>query len=61
MSDTKKQIPLRISSKLYEQLAAWAKDDFRSLNGQIEYLLSECVKKRRKIDTDIDNHSKKEE
>ncbi|MFZ5688180.1 MAG: PTS ascorbate transporter subunit IIC, partial [Bacillota bacterium] len=26
----------------------WAADDFRSINGQIEYLLSECVKQRKK-------------
>ncbi len=44
----KKQIPLRLSAKLYDELAAWAEDDFRSLNGQIEYLLTECVKKRRR-------------
>lgn len=44
----KKQIPLRISSKLYDELAAWAEDDFRSINGQIEFLLTECVRKRRK-------------
>lgn len=44
----KKQIPLRVSAKLYEQIAAWAEDDFRSINGQIEYLLTECVKQRKK-------------
>lgn len=44
--DEKKQIPLRISASLYAQLAAWAEDEFRSINGQIEYLLSECVRKR---------------
>ena len=44
----KKQIPLRLSPKLYAALAAWAEDDFRSLNGQIEYLLTECVKQRKK-------------
>ena len=44
----KKQIPLRLSAKLYNQIAAWAEDDFRSINGQIEYLLTECVKKRKK-------------
>jgi hypothetical protein len=44
----KKQIPLRLSSKLYSQVAAWAEDDFRSVNGQIEYLLTECVKQRKK-------------
>ena len=44
----KKQVPLRLSEKLYNDLAAWAEDDFRSVNGQIEYLLSECVKQRRR-------------
>ena len=48
--DSKKQIPLRVSSTLYNELAAWAEDDFRSLNGQIEYLLTEAVKNRRKKD-----------
>ncbi|MEG0777851.1 MAG: Arc family DNA-binding protein [Oscillospiraceae bacterium] len=42
----KKQVPLRLSPALYARLAAWAEDDFRSVNGQIEYLLTECVKKR---------------
>ncbi len=44
----KKQVPLRLSEKLYNDLAAWAEDDFRSVNGQIEYLLSECVRQRKK-------------
>ena len=44
----KKQVPLRFSEKLYAAIAAWAEDDFRSVNGQIEYLLSECVKQRKK-------------
>ncbi len=44
----KKQIPLRLSEKLYAAIASWAEDDFRSVNGQIEYLLTECVKQRRK-------------
>ena len=49
MNDSqKKQIPLRLSPKLYEAIAAWAEDDFRSVNGQIEYLLSECVRQRKK-------------
>ena len=41
-------MPLRLSAKLYEAIAAWAEDDFRSINGQIEYLLTECVKQRKK-------------
>ena len=44
----KKQFVLRISGKLYSDLAAWAEDDFRSVNGQIEYLLTECVRQRKK-------------
>lgn len=44
----KKQIPLRVSASLYQELAQWAEDDFRSINGQIEYLLTECVKYRKK-------------
>ena len=44
----KKQILLRVSPSLWQELAAWAEDDFRSINGQIEYLLTECVKKRRR-------------
>ena len=48
MADGKKQVPLRLSLKLYDEIAAWAEDDFRSVNGQIEYLLTQCVKKRKK-------------
>lgn len=44
----KKQVPLRLSPKLYAAISQWAEDDFRSVNGQIEYLLSECVRQRKK-------------
>jgi len=44
----KKQVPLRLSETLYNAIAAWAEEDFRSVNGQIEYLLTECVKQRKK-------------
>lgn len=44
----KKQVPLRLSPKLYAAIAAWAEDDFRSVNGQIEYLLTECARQRKK-------------
>ena len=58
MAEEKKQVPLRLSTKLYSALAAWAEDDFRSVNGQIEYLLTECVKQRTKngkyVGEDID-------
>lgn len=44
----KKQIPLRVSKELFGELSAWAESDFRSLNSQIEYLLTLCVKERKK-------------
>ncbi|HOS30269.1 MAG TPA: Arc family DNA-binding protein, partial [Treponemataceae bacterium] len=37
-ADEKKQILLRVSSSLWKELASWAEDDFRSINGQIEFL-----------------------
>ena len=43
----KKQVLLRLSPKLWNEIAAWAEDDFRSINGQIEFLLSEAVAKRK--------------
>ncbi len=48
MDGGKKQVPLRLSARLYEQIAAWAEADFRSVNGQIEYLLTECVRQHMK-------------
>ena len=44
----KKQLLLRLSPSLWDEIAAWAEEDFRSINGQIEYLLTECVKQRKK-------------
>ena len=44
----KKQIPLRVSEQLYAAISAWAEDDFRSINGQIEYLLTECARQRKR-------------
>ena len=41
----KKQLLLRLSPTLWQELASWAEDDFRSINGQIEYLLTDAVRK----------------
>jgi len=43
----KKQILLRLAPSLWEDLARWAEEDYRSINSQIEYLLAECVRKRK--------------
>ncbi len=44
----KKQVLLRLSPTLWDEIAKWAEEDFRSINGQIEYLLSASVRQRKK-------------
>ena len=44
----RKQIILRLPESLWADIAAWAEDDFRSINGQIEYLLTKNVREHRK-------------
>lgn len=41
----KKAFVLRVQPEIMESLEKWAADDFRSVNGQIEYLLNEALKK----------------
>jgi hypothetical protein len=41
----KKAFVLRIQPEMMEALEKWASDDFRSVNGQIEFLLNEALKK----------------
>jgi hypothetical protein len=43
----RKQFLLRIDPELWAELEAWAADDLRSVNGQIEYLLRQATRKRR--------------
>jgi hypothetical protein len=44
----KKAFVLRVNPEMLKELESWAQQDFRSLNGQIEYLLSEALKKQRR-------------
>ena len=44
----KKQVLLRLAPSLWNELAAWAEEDFRSINGQIEFLLTEAVRNKKK-------------
>lgn len=44
----KKQVLLRIPRSLWMELARWADDELRSINGQIEYLLTRAVNERKK-------------
>jgi len=44
----RKQVLLRLNGELWKELARWAEDEFRSINGQIEYLLTDAVRTIRK-------------
>ncbi|MEF2277491.1 hypothetical protein V3W47_04210 [Deinococcus sp. YIM 134068] len=49
----RKNYPLRISPELYAALERWAADELRSVNAQIEYLLTQSVRQagRLKVET----------
>ena len=47
MPEKKKSFALRISPELMEEVEKWAHQEFRSVNGQIEYLLYTAIKKRK--------------
>ena len=44
----RKQFLLRMDPALWSDLEAWAQEELRSVNGQVEYLLREAVHKRKK-------------
>lgn len=44
---SRKPFLLRISPELWDELESWAREEMRSVNGQIEYLLRQCVVKRK--------------
>jgi hypothetical protein len=50
----KKRFLLRVDEKLYELLEKWSADELRSVNAQIEYLLTEAVKKAGRWQNDQD-------
>ena len=45
--NSRKSLLIRIDPRLHEELVAWAQQEFRSVNGQIEFLLREAVVRRR--------------
>ena len=42
---TKKSFVLRLNAEMYESLEKWAEDEFRSTNGQLEWIISEALRK----------------
>lgn len=47
-SEERKAFLLRIDPELWTELEAWAGDELRSVNGQIEYVLRQAVQKRKR-------------
>jgi len=43
----RKSFLLRIDPKLWDDLEAWARDELRSVNGQIEFVLKQAVARRK--------------
>jgi hypothetical protein len=41
----KKSILLRIDARLFDSMKKWAADDLRSINAEIEFLLTEAARK----------------
>ena len=45
--DGRKSFLLRIDPELWREMERWAQDELRSVNGQIEFLLKQAVKKKK--------------
>ncbi|HPJ82840.1 MAG: Arc family DNA binding domain-containing protein [Bacteroidales bacterium] len=45
----KKSFVLRIDAETWAALERWAADEFRSINGQLEYIISEALKKNKRF------------
>ncbi len=51
-AEKKKPFVLRISPEMQKAIEKWASDEFRSINGQIEFLLNEALKNAGRINND---------
>ncbi len=56
----RKSFLLRLPPELIEELNRWAKDELRSLNAQIEYLLRESLRRRRRALKDTDETTRRQ-
>ena len=54
-SPKRKSFALRIDPKLWDEIEAWAHQEFRSVNGQIEYLLRDAVRRRKGNSPQLDD------
>lgn len=57
-ADERKSFLLRVDPELWRELEAWAADELRSVNGQVEYVLRQAVLKRKRSQiTDEDDEA----
>jgi hypothetical protein len=57
----KKKFLLRIDSNIYAALEKWAADDLRSINAQIEYVLTDAIRKSNRINQRVTNQPAEKE
>lgn len=57
----KKAFPLRISEDIFLALRRWSDDELRSVNGQIEYVLRDALRKAGRLSKDIPQDTKDSE
>ncbi len=63
MSSSKKNFVLRIDEETFKTLEKWAADEFRSVNGQLEWIIDQALKesgRRKKSDNQGETQDKKE-
>ena len=61
MANQRKSFPLRISQEVFDEIKSWADQEMRSVNGQIEYLLKDAVRRRRKTEKNDQRSSEDED
>jgi len=60
-SEDRKAFLLRIDPDLWADLEAWAADELRSVNGQVEYLLRQAVQKRKRTQATADENERRQQ
>ena len=51
---SKKAFALRVDSEVFKAVEQWAKDEYRSVNGQIEWILFKALRDARRINPEKD-------
>ncbi|MCM2302801.1 MAG: Arc family DNA binding domain-containing protein [Flavobacteriaceae bacterium] len=52
---SKKAYPLRINENLLKAIEKWAADEFRSTNGQLEWMIHKCLKEAKRLPKNLES------